>query len=62
MNLLKGMQDMEHQGITHVVFETDSKSMVNAIYNLHGGASEFSFLFVILNMISNSNFVVKFIK
>jgi ribonuclease HI len=50
MNLLKAMQDMEHQGITHVVFETDSKSMVNAIYNLHGGASEFSFLFVILNM------------
>jgi ribonuclease HI len=35
---------MEQRGITHVIIETDSKSVVNAIYHSRGGDSEFSFL------------------
>jgi nitrogenase subunit NifH len=53
---------MEQQGANHVIFETDSKS-VDAIYNLHVGTSKFSPL--ICNkrvLLSNTNFVVKFIK
>jgi hypothetical protein len=49
---------------THVIFETDSKSVVDAIYHFHGGNSEFSMLVSnITSLLScNQNFVVKFIK
>ncbi|MCI23364.1 cytochrome P450, partial [Trifolium medium] len=40
--LLEAMREVEHRGITHVVFETDSKSVVDAIHNLRAGSSEFS--------------------
>jgi ribonuclease HI len=54
----------EEQGITHVIVESDSKSVVDAIHHLRGGSSEFSFLISqIDNILScNPNFVVKFIK
>jgi deoxyxylulose-5-phosphate synthase len=55
---------MEQQGISHVIFETDSKSVVDAIHHLHGGSFEFSFLISCINNIlsCNPNFMVKFIK
>ncbi|KAK2377645.1 hypothetical protein QL285_078296 [Trifolium repens] len=62
--LLEAMKAMEQQGITKVIFETDSKSVVDAIHNLHGGNSEFSSLIGNIKsiLLSNQNFVVKFIK
>jgi hypothetical protein len=58
------MKEMELRDITHVIFETNLKSVVDDIYNVRGGNSKFSFLTcTIKNVIShNPNFVVKFIK
>jgi hypothetical protein len=55
---------METRGFSHVLFETDSKSVVDAIYHFRGGSSEFSFLIShIINILScNPNFKVMFIK
>jgi ribonuclease HI len=55
---------MEQHGITHVIVESDSKSVVDAIKHVSGGSSEFSFLISQINNIlsCNPNFVVKFIK
>jgi ribonuclease HI len=65
--LLEALHAMEQQGITHVIFESDSKSIVVAIlpiYHVRGGSSEFCFLISQINSIlsCNPNFVVKFIK
>jgi ribonuclease HI len=62
--LIEALKVMEQQGISHVIFETDSKSVVDAIHHLHGGSSEFSFLISRINNIlsCNPNFMVKFIK
>ncbi|GAU45955.1 hypothetical protein TSUD_301640 [Trifolium subterraneum] len=38
--LLKAMEELRHRGIINVIFETDSKSVVDAIYHLRGGSSE----------------------
>jgi hypothetical protein len=55
---------MEQRGITHVIMETDSKSVVDEICHFRGGISEFSFLISQINNIlfCNPNFEVKFIK
>ncbi|KAK2455352.1 hypothetical protein QL285_002810 [Trifolium repens] len=55
---------VEQQGITHVIVESDSKSVVDAIQHVHGGSSEFSFIILQINNIlsCNQNFVVKFVK
>jgi ribonuclease HI len=60
----KAMEEMQHRGITHVIFQTDSKSVVDAIHKLSVGNSEFSSLICNINniLLSNPNFVVKFIK
>jgi ribonuclease HI len=62
--LLEAMRTMEQNGISHVIFETDSKNVVDAIHNLRMGISEFSSIICnIRNVLSlNPNFVVKFIK
>jgi hypothetical protein len=63
---------VENRGITHVIFETDLKSVVDAIHNLCHGSSEFSSIIcniknVLLQnlnnvLLQNPNFMVKFIK
>ncbi|PNX94194.1 cytochrome p450 [Trifolium pratense] len=62
--LLVAMKEMEHMGITHVIFETDSKSVVDATHTLRVGASEFSSLICNIQnvLLLNSYFMVKFIK
>ncbi|GAU43259.1 hypothetical protein TSUD_134030 [Trifolium subterraneum] len=62
--LLEAMKDMEKRGITHVIFETDSKIVEDAIHKRSGGNSEFSSLISNIKnkLLSNPNFVVKFIK
>jgi ribonuclease HI len=62
--LLKALQAMEQQGITHVIIESDSQSVVDAICHLRGGNSEFSMLISQINnyLSCNPNFVVKFIR
>jgi ribonuclease HI len=62
--LLEALSRVEERGITHVIFETDSKSVVDAIQKLSSGFSEFSAIICnIQNVLSrNPNFVVKFIK
>jgi ribonuclease HI len=62
--LFEALQDMEQRGYTHVMFETDSKSVVDAIHHLRGGVSEFSMLVSNINnfLSCNPNFMVKFIK
>jgi hypothetical protein len=55
--LNKALHAMEQQGISHVIFESDSKSVVDAISHLRGGSSEFSFLISsINNLVLNHSF------
>jgi ribonuclease HI len=58
------MKEMENRGFTQVIFETDSKSVVDAIHSLRGGCSKFSSLINNIRnvLMLNSNFVVKFVK
>jgi ribonuclease HI len=62
--LIEALHALQQQGITHVIVETDSKSVVDAIQHVRGGSSEFSFLISQINNIlsCNPNFVVKFVK
>jgi ribonuclease HI len=62
--ILEAMKVITQRGISNVIFETDSKSTVDAIHALRGGDSEFcTFICHIRNMLScNQNFLVKFIK
>jgi hypothetical protein len=55
---------MEQRGISHVIFETDSKSVVDAIRHFRGGNSKFSlFIYSINNfLLCNPNFKIEFIK
>jgi ribonuclease HI len=62
--LQEALKEMETRGFSHVLFETDSKSVVDAIYHFCGGNSKFSFLIsYIINILScNPNFKVRLIK
>jgi hypothetical protein len=62
--LLEALKAIQQQGLSQVIFETASKSVVDAIHNIHGGALEFSYIICHINsiLLSNPNFVVKFIK
>jgi ribonuclease HI len=62
--LLEALHAMEQRGLTHVIMETDSKSVVDTIYHFHGGSSEFCFIISQINnfLLCNPNFKVKFIK
>jgi hypothetical protein len=55
---------MQQQGHSHVIFESDSKNVVDVIHNIHGGAFEFSSIICNINriLLANPNFVVKFIR
>jgi hypothetical protein len=58
------MKIMENERATQVIFETNSKCVVDAIYNLHSGTSEFSAIICNVKriLLSNPNFMVKFLK
>jgi ribonuclease HI len=62
--LLEALKVIHERGYSHVIFETDSKSVVDAIHYSRGGCSEFNFLVSnIINILScNQNFLVKFVK
>jgi ribonuclease HI len=62
--LLQAMKEMEYRGITQVIFETDSKCVVDATHALRVGTLEFSSLIHNINnvLMISSNFVVKFVK
>jgi ribonuclease HI len=63
--LLQAMKEMEQRVITQVIFETDSKCVVDSIHALSvGRISEFSSLIHSINnvLMINSNFMVKFVK
>jgi ribonuclease HI len=62
--LLEALKVMGQRGYSHVIFETDSKNVVDAIYHFRGGVSEFSsFVSNINSLLScNQNFMVKFVK
>jgi ribonuclease HI len=62
--LLEALKVMRQRGISQVIFETDSKSVVDAIHHFHGGSSEFSVIISNINNIlsCNTNFMVKFIR
>jgi ribonuclease HI len=63
MALLEAMKAMEQRRISNVIFETNAKSVVDAIQFFHEGNSEFSLLVAHINnlLLSGQNFVVKFI-
>jgi ribonuclease HI len=42
MALLDAMKEVEHIGLRNIIFETDSKSVVDAIHRRINGISEFS--------------------
>jgi ribonuclease HI len=62
--LIEALKVMEQRGYSHVVFETDSKCVVDAINHFRGGISEFSLLVSNINntLSRNQNFVIKFVK
>jgi ribonuclease HI len=62
--LLEAMWEVEQRGLTHVIFETNSKSLVDAIHHVYVGSSEFSLIVCQIKnvLLSNSNFMVRFVK
>jgi ribonuclease HI len=62
--LLEALKVLNQRGYSHVIFETDSKSVVDAIHHRRGGCSEISFIVNnIIHILScNQNFKVKFVK
>jgi ribonuclease HI len=62
--LLDALQQMEQRGVNHVIVETDSKSLVEAIQHVRDGVSEFSRIVQNINnvLLANPNFLVKFVK
>ncbi|KAK2391750.1 hypothetical protein QL285_065180 [Trifolium repens] len=62
--LLAALRELQEQGISQVIIETDSQSQVNAILHIHVGNSEFSALVCQIKsiMLSNPNFMVRFVK
>jgi ribonuclease HI len=62
--LLHALKEMEQRGLSHVIFETDSKNVVDAIQHFRGGNSEFSSIIGHIKnvLLVNPNFMVKFSK
>jgi hypothetical protein len=62
--LLEAMRAMKDRRISYVIFETDSKCVVDAIQHLRGGNSEFRLLVSHINtfLAFDQHFVVKFTK
>jgi ribonuclease HI len=64
MALLEVVREAVNRGWTNIVFESDSKIVVDAIHAKQSCASKFSAIISSINMLLNfsSNFKVKFIK
>jgi ribonuclease HI len=62
--LLHALKEIAQRSYSQVIFETDSKSVVDAIQHFRGGNSEFSTIISHINnvLLLNPNFVVKFVK
>jgi hypothetical protein len=62
--MLEALKAMRLRDMQHVIFESDSKNVVDAIHHHRRGYTEFSLIIahIIHLLYSNSNFVVKFIK
>ncbi|XP_045800209.1 uncharacterized protein LOC123894295 [Trifolium pratense] len=62
--LFEALKVMEQKGLSHVLVETDSKSVVNAIQHLRDGHSQFSVLIRSIKnvLLLHPNFKVSFIK
>jgi ribonuclease HI len=62
--LLHALREMEQRGLSQVIFETDSKNVVDAIQHFRGGNSEFSSIISHINnvLLVHPNFMVKFSK
>jgi ribonuclease HI len=62
--LLDAVQAIVQRGFSRVIFESDSKSVVDAINHFRGGNSEFSMLVSNINnfLACNQNFLVKFVR
>ncbi|XP_045810309.1 uncharacterized protein LOC123904725 [Trifolium pratense] len=62
--MLEAIKELHQRGYTNVTFETDSLNVVNTIYNMHSGVSEFSSIVCKIKcMLSNRcDFEVKSIK
>jgi hypothetical protein len=63
ISLFEAMKAMEQRRISHVIFEMDSKSVVDTIQYLCGGNYRFSLLVYHINnlLFVSPNFVIKFI-
>ncbi|WJX78361.1 hypothetical protein P8452_61592 [Trifolium repens] len=64
MALIEAMEEVLHMGLSFVIFESDSKLVVDAISSRQAGVSDFSILIShIQSLISNNNyFEVKYVK
>jgi ribonuclease HI len=62
--LLHSMRAMVQRGVSHAIFESDSKSLVDAIKHIHAGVSDFSLIVQQINNVLslNPNFMVRFVK
>ncbi|GAU34086.1 hypothetical protein TSUD_255820 [Trifolium subterraneum] len=64
MAIKEAMEEMLQRGFSHVIFESDSKIVVDAISSRQEGISDFSLLISSIQslLMSNPNFEVKFVK
>jgi ribonuclease HI len=64
MALLAALRELEERGISQVIIETDSQSLVNAIQHIQVGSFEFSVIVCQLKniLLLNQNFRVRFLK
>ncbi|GAU44727.1 hypothetical protein TSUD_88120 [Trifolium subterraneum] len=64
MAIKEAMIEMIQKGFSHVIIESDSKTVVDAISSSQVGISEFSLLISSIKslLVSNPNFEVKFVK
>jgi ribonuclease HI len=64
MALLEAMEEATHRGLSPIIFESDSKLVVDAISSRQSGVSEFSILITRIQSLlrSNNYFEVKYVK
>jgi ribonuclease HI len=64
MALKEAMEAVMYRGLSHVIFESDSKLVVDAISSRQAGISEFSMLISYIQSLlrMNNYFEVKFVK
>ncbi|GAU14634.1 hypothetical protein TSUD_96980 [Trifolium subterraneum] len=64
MAIKEAMIEMTQKGFSHVIIESDSKTVIDAISSSQVGISEFSLLISSIKslLVSNPNFEVKFVK